>query len=180
MGLTLVEKILLKHSVTKKLEDFVYANLDFCFGNDITAPLAVKEFQKAKFKSVFNINKIGFICDHFVPARDLKAANNVKLLKEFAAKFKIKHFYDIDKCGIEHAFLPEQGLVKPLDLVIGADSHTCTYGALGAASFGVGSTDLAAAMKEGKCWFKVPETIKFVYSGKLNKWVSGKDLILFT
>ncbi len=180
MGLTLVEKILLKHSANKKLEDFVYANIDFCFGNDITAPLAVKEFRQANFKSVFNRNRIGFICDHFVPARDLKAANNVKFLKEFASQYDIKHIYDIDKCGIEHAFLPEAGLLKPLDLVIGADSHTCTYGALGVASFGVGSTDLAAAMKEGKCWFKVPETMKFIYEGELNKWVGGKDLILYT
>ena len=180
MGLTLIEKILLKHSTSKRLEDFIYAKVDFCFGNDITAPLAVKEFNRANFKSVFNPNKIGFLCDHFVPARDLKAANNVKMLKDFAAKFKIKHCYDIDKCGIEHAFLPEAGIVKPQDLIIGADSHTCTYGALGAASFGVGSSDLAAAMKEGCCWFKVPETIKFVYEGKLSKWVSGKDLILHT
>ena len=180
MGLTLIEKILFKHSVSKKLEDFIYAKVDFCFGNDMTAPLAVKEFNNAKFKSVFNPGKIGFICDHFVPARDLKAANNVKMLKEFAAKFKIKHCYDIDECGIEHAFLPEVGLIKPQDLIIGADSHTCTYGALGAASFGVGSSDLAAAMKEGRCWFKVPETIKFVYEGKVPKWVSGKDLILHT
>ncbi len=180
MGLTLIEKILLKHSLSKKLEDFIYTKLDFCFGNDITAPLAVKEFSRAKFKSVFNNQKIGFICDHFTPARDLKAANNVKMLKDFSKKFNIKHFYDIDACGVEHAFLPEKGLIKPLNLVIGADSHTCTYGALGAASFGVGSTDLAAAIKEGKCWFRVPETIKFVYQGKLNPWVSGKDLILYT
>ncbi|MFH1503788.1 MAG: 3-isopropylmalate dehydratase large subunit [Candidatus Omnitrophota bacterium] len=180
MGLTLAKKILLKHSESKKLEDFIYAKLDFCFGNDITAPLAVKEFNKAGFKTVFNTKKIGFVCDHFTPARDLKAANNVKLLKEFAAKFKIKHFYDIDKCGVEHAFLPEQGIIKPFDLVIGADSHTCTYGALGALSCGVGSTDLAAAMKEGKCWFRVPETIKFVYEGVISKWIGGKDLILDT
>ena len=180
MGLTLIEKILLKHSLSGKLEDFIYAKVDFCFGNDITAPLAVKEFKKAGFKSIFNKSKIGFICDHFTPARDLKAANNVKLLKEFAKEYKIKHFYDIDKCGVEHVFLPESGLVKPMDLVIGADSHTCTYGALGAASFGVGSTDLAAAIATGKCWFKVPETIKFVYSGKFTTWVGGKDLMLYT
>lgn len=180
MGLTLIEKILLKKSGNKKLEDFIYADVDFCFGNDITAPLAVKEFQQAEFSSVFDPTRIAFICDHFTPARDAKAANNVKILKEFALAFKIKHFYDINKCGIEHAFLPEEGLVKPLDLVIGADSHTCTYGAIGAASFGVGSTDLAAAMKEGKCWFKVPKTIKFVYEGKLSRWLSGKDLILYT
>jgi 3-isopropylmalate/(R)-2-methylmalate dehydratase large subunit len=180
MGLTLVEKILLKASGKKELGDFVYAKVDFCFGNDITAPLAVKEFVNAGFESVFDANKIGFICDHFVPARDLKAANNVKLLKDFAARFKIKNFYDIDQCGIEHIFLIERGLIKPGYLVIGADSHTCTGGAIGAASFGVGSTDLAAAMKDGRCWFKVPKTIKFVYKGKLKSWIGGKDLILHT
>ena len=180
MGLTLIEKILLKHSLSGKLEDFIYAKVDFCFGNDITAPLAVKEFRQAGFRKVFDKSKIGFICDHFTPARDLKAANNVKALKEFAKAFKIKHFYDIDKCGVEHVFLPEAGIVKPMDLVIGADSHTCTYGAIGAASFGVGSTDLAAAIATGKCWFKVPETIKFVYKGKFPDWVGGKDLILHT
>ena len=180
MNLTLIEKIFLKHSLSGKLEDFIYAKVDFCFGNDITAPLAVKEFNQARFTKVFNPAKIGFICDHFTPARDLKAANNVKILREFAKAFKIKHFYDIDKCGVEHVFLPETGLVKPLDLVIGADSHTCTYGAIGAAGIGVGSTDLAAAIYEGKCWFKVPETIKFIYEGKLPVWVSGKDLILYT
>lgn len=178
--MTLIEKILSRHTDSRKLEDFIYAKVDFCFGNDITAPLAVKQFERAGFKSVFDSRKIGFICDHFLPARDFKAANNVKVLKEFARKFKLKHFYDIDKCGVEHAFLPEIGLIKPVDLIIGADSHTCTYGALGAASFGVGSTDLAAVMKEGKCWLKVPETIKFVYEGKLPQWIGGKDLILHT
>jgi 3-isopropylmalate/(R)-2-methylmalate dehydratase large subunit len=180
MGLTIIEKILLEHSLSKKLEDFIYAKVDFCFGNDITAPLAVKEFLDAGFVTVFDPKKIGFICDHFTPARDLKAANNVKFLKDFSAQYNIKHFYDIQSCGVEHAYLPEAGIVKTGDLVIGADSHTCTYGALGAASFGVGSTDLAAAMKNGKCWFKKPETIKFVYEGKMQKWVSGKDLILYT
>jgi len=180
MGLTLIEKILLKHSLSGKLEDFIYAKVDFCFGNDITAPLAVGEFRRAGFKKVFDKSKIGLICDHFTPARDLKAANNVKVLREFARDFKIKHFYDIDKCGVEHAFLPEAGIVAPMDLVIGADSHTCTYGALGAASFGVGSTDLAAAIATGKCWFRVPETIKFIYKGKFPAWVGGKDLILHT
>ena len=180
MGLTLIEKILLKHSLSGKLEDFIYAKVDFCFGNDITAPLAVGEFRRAGFRKVFDKSKIGLICDHFTPARDLKAANNVKVLREFAKDFKIKHFYDIDKCGVEHAFLPEAGIVKPMDLVIGADSHTCTYGALGAASFGVGSTDLAAAIATGKCWFRVPETIKFIYKGEFPAWVGGKDLILHT
>ncbi len=145
MGLTLIQKILLKHSTSKKLEDFIYANLDFCFGNDITAPLAVKEFRSAKFKSVFHKNKIGFICDHFTPARDLKAANNVKLLKDFAKEYKIKHFYDIDKCGVEHAFLPEKGLINPNDLVIGADSHTCTYGTFGAFSTGVSNVSSSSS-----------------------------------
>lgn len=180
MGLTLIEKILKDKSINGKLEDFIYAKVDFCFGNDITAPLAVKEFEKAGFNSVFNRSKIGFFCDHFVPARDLKAANNVKKLKDFAKKFKLKHFYDTDTCGIEHVFLPEKGIVKSGDLVIGADSHTCTYGAMGAASFGVGSTDLAAAIKEGACWLKKPEVLSLVYSGKIPSWFSGKDLILYT
>ncbi len=180
MGLTIIEKILLKHSTSGKLEDFIYAKVDFCFGNDITAPLAVKEFKEAGFSTVFNPKKIGFICDHFTPARDSKAANNVRLLKEFARERGIKHFYDIDRCGIEHAFLPEAGLIRPFDLIIGADSHTCTYGALGAASFGVGSTDLAACLREGKCWLRVPQTIQFIYEGKLGRWVGGKDLILHT
>ncbi|MFH1768827.1 MAG: 3-isopropylmalate dehydratase large subunit [Candidatus Omnitrophota bacterium] len=180
MGLTLIEKILLKASSKKKLEDFVYAKVDFCFGNDITAPLAVSQFEKAGFKKVFNPEKIAFICDHFLPARDLKAANNVKVLEAFARRFKIKNFFDINRCGIEHAFLLEEGFIQPGNLVIGADSHTCTLGAIGCASFGVGSTDLAAVMKEGRCWFRVPSTIKLVYKGKPNKWISGKDLIIHT
>ncbi|MCM8830910.1 MAG: 3-isopropylmalate dehydratase large subunit [Candidatus Omnitrophica bacterium] len=180
MGLTLIEKILLKASGKKELSSFVYAKVDFCFGNDITAPLAVKEFLGASFNSVFNPKKIAFICDHFVPAKDFKSANNVKLLREFANRFNIKNFFDINKSGIEHVFLIEKGLVKPGYLVVGADSHTCTLGGIGAASFGVGSTDLAATMKEGRCWFRVPKTIKFIYKGKLKKWVFGKDLILYT
>ena len=179
-GFTLIEKILLKHVPSNEFKDFVYAKVNFCFGNDITAPLAVKEFVKAGLSSVFNVSKIGFICDHFLPARDLKAANNARLLREFSKKFRIKNFFDIDRCGVEHAFLVEEGLVKPGDLIVGADSHTCTWGALGAASFGVGSTDLAAVMKEGKVWLKVPKTIKFIYKGRIPKWISGKDLILYT
>lgn len=180
MGLTLIEKIYLRHSSKGHLEDFIYAKVDFCFGNDITAPLAIKAFQKAGFRSVFSGTKIGFICDHFLPARDATAANNVKLLREFAKKFRIKHFYDIHCCGIEHVFLLEQGLVNPGDLIVGADSHTCTYGALGCAASGVGSTDLASCMYEGRVWLKVPKTIKFAYTGKLPRWISGKDLILYT
>jgi len=180
MGLTIIEKILLRASTQKSLSDFVYAKVDFCFGNDITAPLAVKEFLKVGFNSVFDTKKIGFICDHFLPARDLKAANNVKLLESFARQYHIKNFFDINRCGVEHIFLLEQALVRPGYLAVGADSHTCTLGAIGAAAFGVGSTDLAVAMKEGKCWFKVPRTLKFIYKGKLQRWVSGKDLILHT
>jgi len=180
MGLTLIQKILLKHSGQKNLDDFVYAQVDFCFANDITGPLAVREFEKAGFPTVFNTQKIGFICDHFTPAKDLKAANNVVFLKAFSKKHHLKHFYDINVAGIEHAFIPEQGLIKPGYLVIGADSHTCTYGAMGLASFGVGSTDLAACFYTGKCWFRVPETILFNYNGKVPKWTSAKDLILYT
>lgn len=180
MGLTLVEKILLEHSSKKRLQDFVYAKVDFAFANDITGPLAVREFYRIKRKKIFNPNKIAFVCDHFTPARDIKSANNVSLLRKFSSKFKIKHFFDINNCGIEHAFLPEQGFIKHMNLVVGADSHTCTYGALGAASFGVGSTDLAATMRTGRCWFKVPGTLKFIYRGKLSRWVEAKDLVLYT
>ena len=180
MGLALVEKILLKASGKKELGEFIYPRVDFCFGNDITAPLAVKEFVKAGFVAVFDRKKIGFVCDHFVPARDLKAANNAKLLKDFSQKYKIENFFDINECGVEHVFLIEKGLIQPGSFNIGADSHTCTLGGIGSASFGVGSTDLAAAIKDGRCWLKVPETIKFFYKGVLSKWLGGKDLILYT
>ncbi|MFA7114751.1 MAG: 3-isopropylmalate dehydratase large subunit [Candidatus Omnitrophota bacterium] len=180
MGLTIIQKILKAHTDDKTLRDFVHAKVDFCFGNDITAPLAVKAFNNAGFDKVAYPDRIGFICDHFLPARDKTAANNVKLLRDFSQKYKIKHFYDINNCGIEHVFNIEAGLVQPGKLVIGADSHTCTYGGIGSASFGVGSTDLAVAMHTGKCWFKVPQTIKFVYKGKMPKWLSGKDLMLAT
>ena len=180
MGLTVIEKILLAHASGKDLEDFVYADVDLCFGNDVTAPLAVKIFQEAKFTSVFHRKKIAFICDHFLPARDYKAANNVALLREFAHTHGLRNFFDIASCGIEHVFLVEGGFIRPGEIVVGADSHTCTYGAIGCAAFGVGSTDLAGVMREGKVWLKVPQTIKFIYKGKLQKWVSGKDLILAT
>ncbi len=180
MGLNIIEKILLKHSGKGKLEDFVYAKVDLAFANDITGPLAVKEFNKIGVDKVFNRNKVSFVCDHFTPARDLTSANNVAMLREFSKKVGLRNFFDIDECGIEHAFLPEQGFISPGGLIIGADSHTCTYGALGAASFGVGSTDLAAAMATGKCWFKVPESIKFIYKGELPFWTDAKDLILYT
>lgn len=180
MGKTLFEKILDKHSSSNKKENFIYAKVDFCFGNDITAPLAIKEFRKAGFKRVFNPKRISFICDHFLPARDYTAANNVKILKNFADEYKIKNFFDIDRAGIEHIFLLEKGLIKPGYLVVGADSHTCTLGAIGCVALGVGSTDFACVMKEGKVWLRRPGIVKFVYKGKLGKWLSGKDLILYT
>lgn len=180
MGLNLIEKILRHHTPGRKLEDFIYAKVDFSFANDITGPLAVQEFYKTNLNRVFRPSRVAFVCDHFTPARDFKSANNVARLREFSKKFRIKNFFDINNCGIEHVFLLEKGLVKPSDLIVGADSHTCTYGAIGAAAFGVGSTDLAGVMATGRCWFRVPKTIKFIYKGRLKKWVGGKDVILFT
>lgn len=182
MGLTITEKILLTHIKEKEIYPgkFIFADVDLAFGNDITAPLAIKELEEAGVNRVFNRNKIALIPDHFTPAKDFASAKQAKILKDFAKKNKIKHYYEIGRMGIEHALLPELGLIKPGDLVIGADSHTCTYGALGAFATGVGSTDLAGAMAMGKVWLKVPQSIKFIYYGKLNRWLTGKDLILYT
>ncbi|MBM3249086.1 MAG: 3-isopropylmalate dehydratase large subunit [Candidatus Omnitrophica bacterium] len=182
MSMTITEKILSSHTGKKQLKpgEFILAKVDLTLGNDITAPLAIEEFEKLKLKKVFDRDRIALVPDHFLPAKDLKAANAAKTLKNFASKYKIKNYFEIGCMGVEHALLPELGLVAPGDLVIGADSHTCTYGALGAFSTGVGSTDLAASWALGKAWFKVPETIKFIYKGKFNKWVGGKDLILHT
>jgi 3-isopropylmalate/(R)-2-methylmalate dehydratase large subunit len=182
MGYTITEKILLRHTKAKEVRPgrFIDAKVDICLGNDITAPFAIEEFEKAGFRKVFDRNKIALVPDHFAPAKDMKSANQCKTLAAFAAKHAIRHYFEVGRMGVEHALLPEIGLVLPGDLVIGADSHTCTYGALGAFSTGVGSTDLAAAMATGECWLKVPESMKFVYFGKLNKWVGGKDLILHT
>jgi 3-isopropylmalate/(R)-2-methylmalate dehydratase large subunit len=182
MGYTIAEKILLSHSGKKdiKANEFIGADVDIALGNDITAPLAIEEFRKSGAKEVFDKNKIVLVPDHFAPAKDLRSANQCKVLADFSKEHKIKNYFEIGCMGIEHALLPEMGLVLPGDLVIGADSHTCTYGALGAYATGVGSTDLARAFIDGKCWFKVPPTIKFVYKGKCSKWVGGKDLILFT
>lgn len=182
MPYTITEKILLAHSDKKSIKpgEFIWAKVDFTLGNDITAPIAIEQFEKHGGREVFNSNKIALIPDHFTPAKDIKSAQQAKRLKEFADKYRIKHYYEVGRMGIEHALLPELGLVKPGDLVIGADSHTCTYGALGAFSTGVGSTDLAAAWITGRCWLRVPESIKFLYKGKLGRWVSGKDLILYT
>ncbi|MDD5595443.1 MAG: 3-isopropylmalate dehydratase large subunit [Candidatus Omnitrophica bacterium] len=182
MPYTIAEKILLAHTDKKEINpgDFIEARVDLCLGNDITAPIAISEFKKTGIKKVFDAKKIVLVPDHFAPAKDLRSANQCKILANFAKEQKIKNYFEIGCMGIEHALLPELGLVLPGDLVIGADSHTCTYGALGVYSTGVGSTDLARSFVDGKCWFKVPASIKFIYTGKLNKWVGGKDLILFT
>ena len=180
--MTITEKILAAHCGRKEVlpGELVECKVDIALGNDITAPIAIKEFEKAGARKVFARNRVVLVPDHFTPARDARAANQAKILKDFTEKYGITHYYEVGEAGVEHALLPEKGVVLPGDLVIGADSHTCTYGALGAFSTGVGSTDLAAVMVRGKCWFKVPETIKFVYKGRLEKWVSGKDLILYT
>ena len=182
MPYTIAEKIFLKHTGKKEIKpgEFIEAKVDLALGNDITAPLAIQEFKKSGTKNVFDRNKIVLVPDHFAPAKDLKSANQCKILADFAKEQKIKNYFEVGCMGIEHALLPEKALVLPGDLVIGADSHTCTYGALGCYSTGVGSNDLARAFIDGKCWFKVPATVKFVYKGKLNKWVGGKDLILYT
>ncbi len=182
MDYTIAEKILLAHADKEEIrpDEFIEANVDLCLGNDITAPLAIEEFKKAGFARVFNRNKIALVPDHFAPAKDLRSANQCKLLADFAREQKIKNYFEVGCMGIEHALLPELGLVLPGDLIIGADSHTCTYGALGCYSTGVGSTDLARAFVDGKVWLKVPHSVKFIYKGKLKKWVGGKDLILFT
>ncbi|MCC6502022.1 MAG: 3-isopropylmalate dehydratase large subunit [Deltaproteobacteria bacterium] len=178
--MTITEKILAKHAGVKSVTpgELINAKIDIALGNDITAPIAIREFKKAGAKKVFNKNKVVLVPDHFTPNKDIKSAEQVKILREFAQEQKLTYFFDGGEVGVEHALLPEKGIVVPGDVVIGADSHTCTYGALGAFSTGVGSTDLAAAMITGELWFKVPESMKFVFSGKLNKWVSGKDLIL--
>lgn len=178
--MTITEKILAKHAGLKEVApgELINAKVDIALGNDITAPIAIHEFRNVGAKKVFNRNKVVLVPDHFTPNKDIKSAAQVKILREFAKEQKLKHYYEGGDVGVEHALLPEKGIVVPGDVVIGADSHTCTYGALGAFSTGVGSTDLAAAMVTGEVWFKVPESMKFVFEGKLNKWVSGKDLIL--
>jgi len=179
---TITEKILAVHSSRKKVQpdEFIEASVDLALGNDITAPIAIKEFEKLGMGKVFNRNRIALVPDHFVPNKDVESAGQAKILRDFARRYKIKYYFEVGRMGIEHALLPEIGLIKPGNLVIGADSHTCTYGALGAFSTGVGSTDLAAVFATGKIWLKVPQTLKFIYYGKLKKWVGGKDLILHT
>jgi 3-isopropylmalate/(R)-2-methylmalate dehydratase large subunit len=178
--MTITEKILCKHTDLGEVQPgmLINAHVDIALGNDITAPIAIMEFRKAGGVKVFDRNKVVLIPDHFTPNKDIDSAQQCKFVREFAREQDITHYYEVGTAGIEHALLPEQGIVLPGDLVIGADSHTCTYGALGAFATGVGSTDLAAAMMTGEVWFRVPETIKIVFHGKLQKWVSGKDLIL--
>ena len=179
---TIAQKILAYHcgrDYTSEGE-IVNADVDIVLGNDITLPIAIEEFDKIGVGRVFDEEKVVVVPDHFAPNKDIKSAQQCKLLREFARKQDIKNYFEVGKMGIEHALLPELGLVLPGNLVVGADSHTCTYGALGAASTGVGSTDVAVAMATCKLWFMVPKTIKFIYSGSLKKWITGKDLILYT
>lgn len=180
MGMTMTQKILAKHAGLPSVEagQLIEANLDLVLGNDVTAPVAIGEMEKFNLKGVFDKDKIALVPDHFTPNKDIKSAENCKCMRKFAYKNSITNYFEIGQMGIEHALLPEKGLVVAGDVVIGADSHTCTYGALGAFSTGVGSTDMAAGMATGKAWFKVPSAIKFNLKGKLNKWVSGKDVIL--
>ena len=180
MAMTMTQKILAKHAGLESVEagELILVSLDRVLGNDITSPVAIKEFEKIGAKEVYDKDKVTMVMDHFAPNKDIKAAIQCKMCRDFCDKHEVTHFYDVGQMGIEHALLPEKGLVIPGDVVIGADSHTCTYGALGAFSTGVGSTDMACGMATGKAWFKVPSAIKFVLKGKLNKYVSGKDVIL--
>lgn len=182
MPQTISQKILAKHCGKKEVHpgDLINCRVDVVLGNDITAPPAIKEFEKIGVSKVFDKKKIFLVPDHFAPAKDIKSAEQVKMMRHFAKKYGIVNFFEIGCMGVEHALLPEIGAIRPGDLIIGADSHTCTYGALGAFSTGVGSTDMAAAMATGEVWFKVPEQLKFIFRGKLQKWVEAKDLILYT
>lgn len=182
MGMTMVEKIIAAHTEydTVKPGQIVNARVDMVLGNDVTTPVAIKEFNKIGVDKVFDKDKVAIVPDHFTPNKDIKSAEHAKMIREFARKYEITNYFEIGQMGIEHCLLPEKGLALPGQIIVGADSHTCTYGALNALATGVGSTDIAAAMATGYLWFRVPETIKFVYTGELNPWVSGKDLILYT
>ncbi|MBN2062223.1 MAG: 3-isopropylmalate dehydratase large subunit [Deltaproteobacteria bacterium] len=182
MGMTITEKILAEHAGMDEVSAgaLINARIDLIMGHDLSAPLAIREMKRIGAKKVFDPDKIVIVPDHFTPNKDVKAAEVCKGLREFVKSQGIRHYYEVGEMGISHALLPEEGLVLPGDLIVGGDSHTCTYGALGCFSTGIGSTDLAAAMMTGMLWFKVPESKKFVYHGKLRKWVSGKDLILYT
>ena len=179
-GMTMTQKILADHAGLPYVEagQLIEADLDLVLGNDITTPVAIREMEKMQKKDVFDREKIALVMDHFIPNKDIKSAQNCKCVREFAIRHDISHYYDVGQMGIEHALLPEQGLTVAGDVIIGADSHTCTYGALGAFSTGVGSTDMAAGMATGRAWFKVPDAIRFNLTGIPGKWVSGKDVIL--
>ena len=181
MGMTITEKILAAHSGCENVKpgELIEAKVDGMLGNDITAPIAISQFHKAGAQKVFDPGRVFLVPDHYAPNKDIKSAEQCKILREFAREQGIKNYFEVGRMGVEHALLPEQGLVAPGDLVIGADSHTCTYGALGAFSTGVGSTDLAAAMISGELWFKIPESIKFILTGSPKEWVTGKDYILY-
>lgn len=180
MGMTMTQKILAAHAGLPGVEagQLIEADLDLVLGNDITTPVAIREMEKMTISDVFHKDKIALVMDHFIPNKDIKSAENCKCVREFAAKHEVTNYFDVGEMGIEHALLPEKGLVVAGDCVIGADSHTCTYGALGAFSTGVGSTDMAAGMATGKAWFKVPSAIKVTLTGSLRPYVSGKDVIL--
>ncbi len=180
--MTITEKILAAHVGEKTVSpgELIEVRIDLALANDITAPLAIQAFSEIGVQKVFNKNRVVLVPDHFTPAKDIPSAEQCKILREFAKAQRLSHFFEIGQCGIEHVLLPEKGLVLPGELVIGADSHTCTYGGMGAFSTGVGSTDLGAAMATGKLWLKVPESLKFIFYGKINPWVSGKDFILHT
>lgn len=180
MGMTMTQKILAAHAglTSVKAGQLIEAKLDLVLGNDITAPVAIKEFQKIGVSEVFDRKKVALVPDHFAPNKDIKSAEHCKMMREFAVEKEIENYFEVGEMGIEHCLIPEKGLAVPGDAIIGADSHTCTYGALGAFSTGVGSTDMACAMASGTCWFKVPDALKFVLTGKPAKWISGKDIIL--
>ena len=182
MGMTMAEKILAAHAGVEVVEpgQFVNVKVDVVLANDITAPIAIREFERIGVEKVFDRDRVIMAPDHFTPNRDIKSAEQCKAMRDFVRRQNLTHYFEVGRGGIEHVLLPEQGLVLPGDVVVGADSHTCTYGALGAFATGMGSTDIAVAMATGKIWMKVPETIKFVYHGQLPKWVGGKDLILHT
>ncbi|HBT63306.1 MAG TPA: 3-isopropylmalate dehydratase large subunit [Ruminococcaceae bacterium] len=180
MGMTMTQKILAAHAGLPEVKagQLIEAKLDLCLGNDITSPVAINEFERCGACGVFNKSRVALVMDHFTPNKDIKAAEQVKYVREFANKYDVENFFDVGRMGVEHAILPEQGLVGPGDCIIGADSHTCTYGALGAFSTGVGSTDLAAGMATGTAWFKVPSALKIELVGKPSRFVGGKDVIL--
>jgi 3-isopropylmalate/(R)-2-methylmalate dehydratase large subunit len=180
--MTITEKILARRADKDRVTpgELITARVDAVLGNDITAPLAIKEFEKIGVDRVFDPERVILVPDHFVPNKDIKSAEQAKIMRDFAREQGLTNYFEVGRMGIEHCLLPEQGLVGPGDVIIGADSHTCTYGAVGAFATGVGSTDLAAAMALGETWFKVPESIKFIYEGELPEWVGGKDLILYT